>query len=54
MRTLTAAGLAETMGTTLTKQEIDALIARRDDIVKLFDDKIARSSEPAVLYTQPH
>jgi hypothetical protein len=54
MRTLTAAGLAEAMGTTLTKQEIDALLARRDDIVKLFDDKIARSSEPAVLYTQPH
>jgi hypothetical protein len=42
------------MGTTLTKQEIGALLARRDDIVKLFDDKIARTSEPAVLYTQPH
>jgi hypothetical protein len=54
MRTLTAAGLAEAMGMTLTKQEIDALLARRDDIVKLFDDKIARSSEAAVLYTQPH
>ena len=54
MRTLTAAGLAEAMGTTLTKQEIDALLARRDDIIKLFDDKIAKSSEAAVLYTQPH
>jgi len=54
MRSLTAEGLAEAMGTSLTRQEIAALLARRDDIVKLFDDKIARSSEAAVLYTQPH
>jgi hypothetical protein len=51
MRTLTAPVLAEVMGRSLTPQEIDALLARRDVIVKLFEDKIAQLSEPAVMYT---
>ncbi len=51
MRTLTAPVLAEVMGKSLTKAEIDALLARRDVIVKLFDDRIAQRSEAAVLYT---
>ena len=42
MRTLTAAGLTDTMGTSLTKMEIEALLARRDAIVKLFDERIAQ------------
>jgi hypothetical protein len=53
MRELTPALLAETMGTSLTKQEIEALLARRDRIVKLFDEKIAKRSEAAILYTLP-
>ena len=51
MRALTAPALTEAMGKSLTMQEIDALLARRDVIVKLFDGKIAQRSEAAVLYT---
>jgi hypothetical protein len=39
------------MGDTLLKGEIEALMARRDAIVKLFDDRIAERGETAVLYT---
>ena len=53
MRGLTATALADVMGESLTKQEIDALLARRDVIVKLFDDRIAQRSEAAVIYTLP-
>jgi hypothetical protein len=51
MRELTAPGLTETMKRSMTKDEIDALLARRDVIVKLFDDRIAQRGEAAVLYT---
>jgi len=51
MRELTAPALAEAMGDSLTKPEIDALLARRNVLVKLFDDKIAKLGEPSVLYT---
>jgi hypothetical protein len=40
------------MGESLSQLEIDALLARREVIVKLFDDRIARRGEAAVLYTQ--
>jgi hypothetical protein len=50
MRTLTAPALKETMDKSLTKDEIDALLARRDAIVKLFDEKIAQRGEAAVLF----
>ena len=53
MRGLTAPALADAMGESLTKQEIDALLARRDAIVTLFDGKIAQRGEAAVLYTRP-
>ncbi len=53
MRGLTAATVAETMGDTLLKAEIEALMARRDLLVKLFDDRIAKRGEAAVLYTMP-
>ena len=52
MRGLTAPALADAMGESLTKQEIDALLARRDVIVTLFDGKIAQRGEAAVLYTR--
>ena len=51
MRELTSASLTEAMDKSLTKEEIEALLARRDVIVKLFDDRIAQRGEPAVLFT---
>jgi hypothetical protein len=51
MRGLTVPGLAAVMERSLTKDEIEALIARRDTIVKLFDDRIALRGEATVLFT---
>ena len=51
LRGLSASGLAAAMDKSLTKEEIDALLARRDLIVKLFDERIAQRSEAAVLFT---
>ena len=51
LRELSASALAETMGAVLTQREIDALLARRDAIVKLFDARIAQRGEAAVFYT---
>lgn len=53
MNELTAQQLAEVMGKAMTKREIEALLARRDRIVKLFNEKIAKSGEAAVLFTMP-
>jgi len=53
MRGLTAAAVAETMGDMLLKVEVDALMARRDLLVTLFDARIAQRGEAAVLYTMP-
>jgi hypothetical protein len=38
------------MEKSLTKAEIEALLARRDAIVKLFEAKIAQRGEAAVLF----
>ena len=51
MRELTAPALTEAMDKSLTKEEIEALLARRDIIVKLFDDRIASRGEATVLFT---
>ena len=51
MRGLTAAAVTEAMGDTLLQVEIDALMARRDALVELFDDRIAQQGESVVLYT---
>jgi hypothetical protein len=51
MRDLTVAGLTQVMDKSLTKEEIEALLARRDTIVKLFDDRIAQRGEAVVLFT---
>jgi hypothetical protein len=51
MRDLTAPDLAAVMDKSLTNDEITALLARRDLIVKIFDAKIAERGEAAVLYT---
>ena len=51
IRELTRPALAVSVGRTLTDAEIDALFVRRDLILKLFDDRIARLGPGAVLYT---
>jgi hypothetical protein len=51
MRALERSALAEAVGKTLTKDEIDAVIDRRDRLVKLFDQKIASLGEAKVVYT---
>ena len=51
MRGLTAGAVTEAMGDMLLKIEVEPLMARRDALVKLFDDKIAQRGEKAVLYT---
>ena len=51
MRALQRPALAAAVGKTLTKQEIDAVLIRRDRLVKLFDEKIASAGEAKVLYT---
>ena len=51
MRGLTAETLKRELDDTVGKAEIDALLARRDEIVKLFDGMIARRGEGAILYT---
>src|SRR5262245_961289 len=51
MKGLTAPELTEAMDKSLTKAEIEAMLERRDAIVKLFDGKIAQRGEAAVLFT---
>jgi hypothetical protein len=50
LRSLGRPALAESVGKTLSKDEIDALFARRDLLVQLFDQKIAAVGEAKVLY----
>jgi hypothetical protein len=51
MRGLTAEALTRAVGTSLSKGEIEAMLARRDEIVTLFDGMIAKRGEGAILYT---
>jgi len=51
MRKLTRDSVAKVMGDMLLKPELDALMKRRDTIVKLFDERMAQRGEAAVLYT---
>ncbi len=51
LRALTPEALAQAVGTSLTKPEQEALLARRDRIIKHYDDRIARLGEPVVLFT---
>ena len=50
MRRLDRKTLVERLGAYLTNMEIDGLLARRDRIVKFFDDKAARDGENVVLF----
>ena len=51
MRELTDVQVTSAMDRILTREEIVALLARRDVIVKLFDERIAQRGEAAVLFT---
>jgi hypothetical protein len=51
MRALDQKTFAESIGKTLTKDEIEALFVRRDKIVQLFEQKIASLGEDKILYT---
>lgn len=51
MRGLTAETLKREVGNSLKENEIKALLARRDELVKLFEDLIAQRGEDAILYT---
>jgi hypothetical protein len=50
LRDLNKPVLKQQMGRYMTGMEIDGLLARRDKIVKFFDEKIAAEGENAVLY----
>ena len=50
LRRLSVDNLTAAVGTSLQKNEIEAVIARRDLIVKLFEEKIAARSERLILY----
>jgi hypothetical protein len=50
LRTLTAADISEAAGRHLTKQEISALLQRRDLIVEHFDKLVMQRGEAAVLF----
>jgi len=51
LRAITPEALAEAVGSSLTKQEQEALLVRRDRIIKHYEDRIARLGEPVVLFT---
>jgi len=51
MRRLTIEAVTREVGNSLTKFEIETLIARRDEIVKLFEGMIAKRGEGPILYT---
>jgi hypothetical protein len=51
LRGLTAESLSEAVGNWLTKDEKTALMARRDRIVKHFDELIAKQGDGRVLFT---
>jgi hypothetical protein len=51
LRAMTQESLSQAVGTSLTKQEQEALLARRDKIIKHYDDRVARLGEPVVLFS---
>jgi hypothetical protein len=50
LRRLDNASLGPKLSRYLTRSDIDALLARRDKIVRFFDDEIARKGEAEVLF----
>jgi hypothetical protein len=52
MRALTLDAVTKSVGGSLMRQEIQAMLTRRDAIVTLFDAKIAERGEGPVVYTR--
>jgi hypothetical protein len=50
LRELNKDNLNQKLGRYLTNMEIDAILGRRDKIVKFFDEQVARKGEAAVLF----
>jgi hypothetical protein len=53
MRRLSKETLTEELGDWLLPYEINAILARRDKIVALFDQKVAREGEGTILFDLP-
>jgi hypothetical protein len=53
LKKLTLASLSAAVGRQLRKAEMEAVMARRDAILKVLDARIARTGEASVLYTYP-
>jgi hypothetical protein len=53
LRSLTREKLQAELGDVLNKPEIEGLVARRDKILEVFDQKIARAGEAGVICDQP-
>ena len=53
IRGLTSDSVAKAVGSSLSRFEIQAMLARRDAIVKLFETKIAERGEAPILFTLP-
>jgi hypothetical protein len=51
LRGLTLDSVTTAVDQTLTRDEISAVMARRDLIVKHFEERIKAVNEPAILYT---
>jgi hypothetical protein len=51
LRTLTPEAVAEAVGDSLKKDELAAVLARRDALVRHFDARIARAGEANVIFT---
>jgi hypothetical protein len=51
LKAVTPESLAAAVGDSLTKLEQEALLSRRDKIVQLYEDKIAKLGEAVVLFT---
>jgi hypothetical protein len=51
LRALDRQAFTDSVGKTLTRDEIEALFVRRDKLVQFFDQKIASTGEDKILYT---
>ena len=51
MKTLTLESLQTAMGNIMTRDEMEAVLVRRDRLVKHFEDRISTRGEAAVLFT---
>jgi hypothetical protein len=53
LRALTREAMERRLGRWLERSRIDAVLARRDLIVRIFDDRVAAKGESAVIYDSP-